>query len=210
MTAPFAFSAVVLAAGLSTRMGGPHKLLLDFGGEPVLRRVVSALLALGPAEVVVVTGHRAAEIGAALGGLPLRLVHNPDYAAGQAGSVATGMRALAAPCAAVMIMLGDQPLLTPAALARLLAAYGAMPADRSMLVPLYQGTRGNPVMVAARHIPAIATGALRLGCRKLIEMYPEEVALVEMADPAFIRDCDTPEDYAALRAHLGRAAEGLA
>ena len=76
-------SAVVLAAGLSSRMGGPHKLLLDVGGEPMLRRVVRSVLAVDPAEVIVVTGYRAEDIKAALDGLPVRFVHNPAFAEGQ-------------------------------------------------------------------------------------------------------------------------------
>jgi molybdenum cofactor cytidylyltransferase len=198
-------SAVVLAAGLSSRMGGPHKLLLDVGGQPMLRRVVTAVLAVQPAEVVVVTGHRAADIRAALDGLPVRFADNPAFAEGQPGSVVAGVRALTAFCQAVMIVLGDQPLLTPAALTRLIAAYATAPEGRSILVPSRGGTRGNPVLFAARHIPDIQAGGMKVGCRRLIETYPDQVALIEMEDEAFTQDCDTPEDYAALQARLGVA-----
>jgi molybdenum cofactor cytidylyltransferase len=193
-------SAVVLAAGLSSRMGGPHKLLLDIGGQPMLRRVVCSVLAVQPAEVVVVTGFRAPEVMAALDGLAVRFADNPAFAEGQGGSVVTGLRALTAVCDAVMIVLGDQPLLTPAALARLIAAYGTMAEGRSILVPACGGQRGHPVLFAARHIPAIKGGAMKLGRGRLIETYPDQVALIEMDDDAFTRDCDTPQDYAALRA----------
>jgi len=198
-------SAVVLAAGLSSRMGGPHKLLLDVGGEPMLRRVVRSVLALDPAEVVVVTGYQAEDVVAVLAGLPLRFVHNPAFAEGQPGSVVAGVRALTAFCHAVMIVLGDQPLLTPAALGRLIEAYRTVPDGRSILVPSHAGQRGNPVLFAARHIPEIQAGAMRVGCRRLIESYPEQVALIEMEDDAFTQDCDTPQDYARLQARLGIA-----
>jgi molybdenum cofactor cytidylyltransferase len=198
-------SAVVLAAGLSSRMGGPHKLLLDVGGEPMLRRVVRSVLALDPAEVVVVTGHRAEEVVAVLAGLPVRFVHNPAFAEGQPGSVVAGVRALTAFCHAVMIVLGDQPLLTPAALRGLIEAYRTVPDGRSILVPSHAGQRGNPVLFAARHIPEIQAGAMKVGCRRLIESHPEEVALIEMEDDAFTLDCDTPQDYALLQARLGLA-----
>jgi molybdenum cofactor cytidylyltransferase len=195
-------SAVVLAAGLSSRMGGPHKLLLDVGGEPMLRRVVRSLLGLALAEVVVVTGHRAADIVTALDGLAVRFVHNPAFAEGQPGSVLAGVRALTAACDAVMIVLGDQPLLTTAALARLIEALGTAPEGRSILVPTSGGRRGNPVLFAARHIPEIQSGRMAVGDRRLVAAYPDEVALIEMADDAFTEDCDTPEDYAALQARL--------
>jgi molybdenum cofactor cytidylyltransferase len=195
-------SAVILAAGLSSRMGDAHKLLLDIVGEPMLRHVARSVLAVGPAEVVVVTGHQASEIRAALGGLAVRFVHNPAFADGQPGSVVTGVRALGAFCHAVMIVLGDQPMLTPAVLQRLIAAYGAMPAGRSILVPMYAGQRGNPVLFAAHHIPAIGSGNLKLGCRRLIESYPDEVTMVAMEDDACVLDCDTPADYAAMQRRL--------
>ena len=200
-----AVSAVVLAAGLSSRMGGPHKLLLDVGGEPMLRRVVRSVLGVDPAEVVVVTGFNAEAVVAALDGLPVRCVHNPAFADGQPGSVVAGMRALTVSCDAVMIVLGDQPLLTPGALGRLIEAYRNAPDGRSILVPTSGGERGNPVLFAARHIAAIGTGTMKVGDRRLIEAYPEQVALIEMADDAFTQDCDTPADYAMMQTRLGIA-----
>ena len=199
-------SAVVLAAGLSSRMAGPHKLLLDVGGEPMLRRVVRAVLGVHPAEVVVVTGYQAKDIVAALDGLPVRLIHNAAFAEGQPGSVVAGVRALAAFCHAVMIVLGDQPLLTPADLARLIEAFGLLQHERSILVPTSGGQRGNPVLFGARHIPEIQAGVMKVGSGRLVEAYPESVALIEMADDAFVLDCDTAADYAAMRARLGLGA----
>ena len=195
-------SAVVLAAGLSSRMGGPHKLLLDVGGEPMLRRVVRSVLGVEPAEVVVVTGYHAEDVVAALEGLAVRFVHNPDFAEGQPGSVVAGVRALTEVCDAVMIVLGDQPLLTPAALGRLIEAYATAPEGKSILVPTSGGERGNPVLFAARHIAEIQAGTMKVGCRRLIESYPDQVALIEMADDAFTRDCDTPADYALMQTRL--------
>jgi molybdenum cofactor cytidylyltransferase len=188
----------VLAAGLSSRMAGAHKLVLDIAGEPMLRRVVRAVLGLRPAEVVVVTGYRAPEIAAGLAGLPVRFAHNARFEDGQPGSVVTGVRALTAVCDAVMIVLGDQPLLTQAALSRLMEGYDALPPGKSILVPLH----GNPVLFAARHIPAIAEGALKLGRGGLLDRYPDIAGAIEMADDAFTRDCDTPADYAALQARI--------
>lgn len=202
-----ALSAVILAAGLSTRMGGPHKLLLEIGGEPMIRRTARAVLAAGAVEIVIVTGHRAAEIEGALAGLPLRFVHNPNFAEGQSGSVVIAAAALHLPCDGVMIVLGDQPLLTAATLRGLAEAWVRRPAGRSILVPMQGGARGNPVIFAATHIPAITSGGLRVGCRRLIEDHPEAVFRAEMADEAFTRDCDTPEEYAALHARLALAPE---
>ena len=72
-------------------------------------------------------------------------------------------------------------------------------------MPTSGGERGNPVLFGARHIAEIQSGAMKVGCRRLIESYPDQVALVEMADDAFTRDCDTPADYALMQARLGIA-----
>ena len=192
-------SAVILAAGLSSRMGGPHKLLLEVGREPMVRCVVRATLGVSPVETVVVTGFRAAEIMAALEGLPVRFVHNTDYAEGQAGSVAAGVHALTAPCQAFMIVLGDQPLLTSMHLRLLLDGFASAPDGRSILVPCRQSQRGNPIVIAAGHIAAITDGGLNIGCRRLIDSHPDLVARIELNHDAFFTDCDTLDDYKVLQ-----------
>ncbi len=187
-------SAIVLAAGLSSRMDLGPKLLLDVDGEPMIRRTVRNVLEIGPSETIVVTGHRAAEVEAALIGLPIACVRNPAYRDGQPFSVALGIRSLREPCDAVMVMLGDQPLVMPRHLRTLITTFGTL-RDRSILVPHHQGVRGNPIVLAAKHIPAVAGGELNLGCRKLIESQPHEVAAIEFGENVFTTDCDTPQDY---------------
>ena len=121
------FSAVVLAAGMSSRMQGQHKLLLPLGGEPAVRRTVSALAAAGPTEIVVVTGFRGRAVMEALDGLPVRFQPNPRYEEGQMTSVAAGVAGLAAPCDIVLVCLADQVLLTAEDYRELIDAYAAMP-----------------------------------------------------------------------------------
>jgi molybdenum cofactor cytidylyltransferase len=196
-------AAVVLAAGRSSRMGERMKLLLDIDGMPMIRRTVGNVIAIDPVETVVVTGHRAEEVEAALDRLPIRIVRNPRHAEGQPTSAAAGVRALTRHCNAVMVVLGDQPLVGPDELRALVAAYRQLDGG-SILVPHHNGQRGNPIIFAARHIPSIVSGGLNVGCRKLIDTHPDEVAKVEFASEAFTLDCDTPEDYEELIARLGR------
>lgn len=198
-------SAVVLAAGLSARMGDQAKMLLDLAGKPMIRRTVENVLASEPAETIVVTGHRAEEIEAALSGLAVRCVRNPLYAEGQPTSVVAGVRALTQPCDAVMIVLGDQPLVTAADFHKLIDAYQTME-RHSILSPHHQGKRGNPVVFAARHIPSIASGGFNVGCRRLIETHAEEVCCAELGSDVFTTDCDTPEDYRRLKERLEASA----
>jgi molybdenum cofactor cytidylyltransferase len=195
-------AAVVLAAGSSRRMGGRHKLLLDVLGQPMIRQTVENVLAAAPVETVVVTGDRAAAIEAVLAGLPIRYVRNSRHEEGQPTSVAAGVRALTEPCDAVMIVLGDQPQVTPRDLRALIAAYEGL-AQPSILVPHFRGRRGNPIIFAVRHVPEVLRGTVKVGCRRLIESHADEVAAVEMASDAFTTDCDTPEEYAELLRRLG-------
>jgi molybdenum cofactor cytidylyltransferase len=203
--APLSFSAVVLAAGLSSRMQGRHKLLLPVAGQPAVRRTVSALAAAGPAQIVVVTGFNGRAVIEALDGLPVTFQSNPRYQEGQMTSVAAGVGALRAPCSAVMICLADQVLLESADYWELIDAFAAMP-HGSILVPVYGGQRGNPVVFAVSYVPEVIGGQLNPGCRKLIAEHPDEVFVHGAAHDRFTTDMDTPDDYARIVGRLNGAA----
>ncbi len=196
-------ATVVLAAGASRRMG-EHKLLLDVGGEPMIRRTVRNALGFASSETVVVTGHRAEEVEAALAGLPIRLVRNPFHEQGQPTSVAAGVRALTLTCDAVMVILGDQPQVTPAHMRALVEAWEKRE-DNAIVVPHHEGKRGNPIVFGVRHVPEVVSGVVNVGCRRLIETHPDNVARVEFDSDVYTVDCDTPEDYARLLARMGAA-----
>ncbi len=193
-------SAVVLAAGMSTRMEGAHKLTLDVAGEPLVRRTVEAVLGVAPVETIIVTGFAAEAVQEALAGLDVRFVCNADYTSGQPSSVAAGVKSLHEYCHAVMIIPGDQALLKPADLQSLIAAYTTC--DRSILVPFHNGQRGNPIIFAAHFIPHVVSGGVNIGCRRLIETNGADVARMEFPFKSFTTDCDNPADYAALIAHF--------
>ena len=107
-------------------MGAANKLLADVGGTPMVRRVTQAALASTARPVLVVTGHQAAEVSAALAGLDVTLVANPDYATGLASSLKAGIRALPAGCDGALILLGDMPRIAPGHLDTLIAAFAPM------------------------------------------------------------------------------------
>ncbi|MGA7815498.1 nucleotidyltransferase family protein [Caballeronia sp.] len=195
------FSAVVLAAGLSSRMQGQHKLLLPVDGQPAVRRTVSALSAAGPEEIVVVTGFRRRAVMEALVDLPVTFQSNPRYEEGQMTSVAAGVAALRAPCSVVMVCLADQVLLEAADYRELIDAFGAMPRG-SILIPVFNGQRGNPVAFSASYAAEVISGHVNPGCRKLIAEHPDEVFIHEAAHDRFIIDMDTPEDYAGIVARF--------
>lgn len=196
-------SAVLLAAGESRRMGATNKLALAVDGEPLLRHMVKTLQASRLAEVVVVLGHHAEEAQGLLQGLGVGTVINSAYQEGQMSSVHCGLEALTRSCDGVMICLADQPLLTARDIDVLIDAFARC--GGSIIVPTYQGRRGNPIVLAYAHRARILGGGRNLGCKRLIERNPELVTTVEMDNDHTVLDLDTPEDYASLLMRLKEA-----
>jgi molybdenum cofactor cytidylyltransferase len=192
-------SAIVLAAGLSRRMGQDNKLLLPMGGEPMVRRAVGRVLGAGLVEVVVVLGHAAEDVSRALGGLAAQSVLNAEYASGQVSSVRAGLGALSEPVDAVMICLGDQPLLSSSDLRAVLEAYAARP-HGAILVPFRGEQRGNPVVIDWQSARETLERGTHFGCRHFIDQHPERVFRWPAPSDHYVRDVDEPADYEALLA----------
>lgn len=192
-----AVAAVILAAGTSSRMGA-NKLLVELGGEPLIRHAARAALASQAGRVVVVTGNMAAEVRAALDGLEVELVHNPDYATGMASSLRTGVKAIDGARGA-MICLGDMPKLTALHLDALIHAFSAADDDRAIVVPTFERKRGNPVVWGRAHFAAIDALTGDVGARSLLERNLADVRMVALDDEAILVDVDTPAALAALK-----------
>jgi molybdenum cofactor cytidylyltransferase len=175
-------------------MGGANKLVATIAGKPLVRTAAEAALASRAASVTVVTGHRAAEVEAALAGLDVGMVHNPDYADGLSTSLRAGLQALPGDIDGVVVMLADMPGIDAETIDRLIAAL-APEAGAGIAVPTWQGRRGNPVVWAARFIPELMAVAGDTGGRHLIEAHPESVVEVELG-PAVALDIDTPRELA--------------
>ena len=196
-------AVLVLAAGRSTRMGGPNKLLADANGEPLVVHAVKAALASQAVELVVVLGHMADQVKAAvLAAVPkarLRFATNPDFAEGLSTSVRTGIAALGKEIDAAIVQLGDMPGVNSALLDRLMAAFSPVE-GRSICVPTVGGKRGNPVLWDRRFFAEIAKVSGDTGAKHLIGEHADLVCEVEMTGEAAITDIDTPEALAAWRA----------
>jgi molybdenum cofactor cytidylyltransferase len=194
-------AAVVLGAGKSSRMGGPNKLLAEIGGRPLLRIVVEEALASRARPVIVVTGHQRERVEAALAGLPVKFVHNPNFADGLGTSLRVGIAALPAEVDGAIVCLGDMPQVDAALIDRLV---GALDPDKGGLiaVPTTDGKRGNPVVWSRRFFPELMAVEGDVGARYLIGRYPEAVVEVPLAGAAAFTDVDTPEALQALRAEL--------
>ncbi len=184
--------AIVLAAGESRRMGAP-KMLLPFGKTTVIGHVVDQLLKSVIDEVYVVAGHQASRVTEELSGRPVSVVINPDYRAGMLSSVRCGLRALRPACEPILVALGDQPAITSSLIDRLAQAFTAT--DRGIVVPLYRGQRGHPLLFSQRYCKQILTRYDDVGLRGLLYAHPDDVLEYRVSTPAVLSDIDDPEDY---------------
>jgi molybdenum cofactor cytidylyltransferase len=189
------FSAIVPAAGMSTRLGR-NKLLLPFKGQPLIAHAVDTLMASKVDEIIVVLGHEAEQVRAAIGNKGVRFVENPDYRLGLSTSVRAGFAAVPVQTTGIMIYLADQPLLKVGEVDFLIGALAeAGKANKSIVVPLFRGQRGNPVIVKATYKASLLAITGETGCRRLIKQNPDQVLTVEMETDHVVRDIDTIEAY---------------
>ena len=194
-------AGLVLAAGRSTRMGGPNKLLEEINGKPLVRIVAEQALASRASPVIVVTGHQRERVERVLAGLPVTVVHNPDFADGLSTSLKAGIKAVPPDADGAIVTLGDMPQVSAKLIDRLIAAFDP---ERGALVviPTIDGKRGNPVLWARRFFPDLLAVEGDIGARHLIAGYAEAVAEVAIEDAAALTDIDTPEALIAVRAAM--------
>ena len=194
-------AAVVLAAGRSTRMGGPNKLVAEIGGKPLVRIAAEQALASRADPVIVVTGHQRERVEAALEGLTVRLVHNPDFSLGLGTSLRAGIAAVPAEADGVVVCLGDMPQVDAALIDRLISAFDP---ERGALavMPTIEGRRGNPVLWSRRFFPDLMAIEGDVGARHLIDRYGEAVVEVPVAGKAALVDVDTPEALIGVKAEI--------
>ena len=186
--------AILLAAGLSRRMGAQNKLLLAIDDEPLVRRVARMYLSVIDVPLTVVTGFEADRVRGTLEDLAVQFYHNPQYAEGQSGSVATGLRH-APDTDLLMIGLADQPLLNSRNLRDLIAAHSAGAGDQ-ITVPYRAEQRGNPIVVPRALRPRLTENQERPGCMRFTRDHPELVQFAQLDAPGFYADIDTPSDFA--------------
>ena len=191
-------AGLVLAAGRSTRMGGPNKLLEEINGRALVRIAAEQVLASGARPVIVVTGHQRERVERALAGLAVTFVHNPDFAGGLSTSLKAGIAAVPAEADGAIVCLGDMPQVSAKLIDRLIAAFDP---ERGVLVviPTIDGKRGNPVLWSRRFFNDLMALEGDVGARHLIGGYAEAVAEVPVEDAAVLIDVDTPEALLAAR-----------
>lgn len=190
-------AGIVLAAGQSIRLGRP-KQLLELDGRPLLDIVLQNASESLLTSVLLVLGNKADAIAAAVGDHGQRVVINPDFAQGQSTSLRSGISALDEDVAGVLVLLGDQPQVTPAIIDRLVSTFSDSGAE--IVQPVYGGTPGNPVLFHRSLLPELIAISGDKGARDVIQQKRDAVHRVPFPDLSVPLDVDTDEDYARLQA----------
>lgn len=200
-------SGIILAAGLSTRMGEP-KQLLAFGGSTIIETVIDNLLGSKLDEVVVVTGHEAEKIKGRIQHKPVKIVFNPEYQGGMLTSAQCGVRSISESAEAFALTLVDGPFITSDLIDLVIDAYSQT--EHGIALPSYNYRRGHPVIFDRRHAADIlALGPESDGVRSLFQKYADDIHYVVVNTDRVLRDIDYRKDYEeALQESTNRKASG--
>lgn len=200
-------AAIILAAGRSSRFAareargeetteGASKVFAMLEGRALVGHVVAAAAASRASPLVVVTGRSAELAKSTVEGFDVTLKHNPNFALGMAGSIATGLAAVPAGADAAIILLADMPKIKPATLDALIETFDRERPDA--VVPCHHGHRGNPVLIARALFPSMLRLTGDEGARRILADGSYRVAACEVRDPGVLLDVDTREALAAL------------
>jgi molybdenum cofactor cytidylyltransferase len=189
---PPMLSAILLAAGESKRMGEP-KQLMPVGSRVMVEQAIDNLLNSAVNEVIVVLGHRAEEITGAIADKPIKIMFNPNYRQGMSTSIIAGLILVDPQVQAVMLALGDQPLVDSQTINQLIDAFNNH--KKGIAVPVYRGKRGHPIIFAIKYKPELLNLEGDIGGREIIRQHPNDVIEVAIDSESVITDIDTKDDY---------------
>jgi len=195
-------AGIVLAAGLSSRMGQSKALLPWAGNRTVIEQILAQLQQAGLARIQVVTGHQAEEVAAKATAMGIATIHNPDYAAGEMlSSLKVGLLAQPEMVSAALVVLGDQPRLEAPIVVQILEAYATGKGE--IIAPRYRGQRGHPMLISRRYWDEIVALPAGGAPRDVIRQHPDALYFVDVETDSVLSDIDTPEDYVRERQRAG-------
>lgn len=185
--------ALILAAGLSSRMQGQHKILLPWKEDRTILEHIVAVLRVGGVETItVITGYKAEDVEQSAARAGAATVHNANYAAGEMlSSLKVGLAALPSDAEAALIALGDQPRIQPQTVAAILAAYQT--SSSSIIAPSYQMRRGHPILLARSIWEQVLALPDSATLRDVLQAHPIQYVLID--NDSILSDVDTPDDY---------------
>ncbi len=188
--------ALLLAAGESKRMGR-SKQLLPYGDKTILETVIDHITHSSVDETLIVLGANREKIERIIKDLPVKSVYNPRYKEGMLSSVQKGFVSLPKETEAVLVFLGDQPMVPSSAITQIVHAYRST--EKGIVLPVFDKRRGHPILIDNKYSQKVAALDPEIGLRALIHNHPEDILEVELDTPAIIKDIDTPEDYKELK-----------
>lgn len=187
-------SAIVLAAGRSSRFGEANKLLADVSGRPMIKAVTGAVAESRVQDIVLVTGNDGGRVAAAVGPGPWRIVANPEPGLGLSSSIRAGLAALSDEVNGVLIVLGDMPGVSAALIDQLIAAFEAHASDVIVYPVSTQGRQGHPVLWPAALFAELSALTGDTGAKALLSKYSDRVVTIAATGDAAFFDVDTVED----------------
>lgn len=197
--------AVVLAAGMSSRMGQSKALLPWTEGKTIIEHIIEQLILTRVDHIVVVTGQQSSEVKRLVSRYDVDIVYNRSFRTGEmVSSLKVGLNALPPHIAAAMVVLGDQPRIQPKVIYQVMMAYAE--GAGSIIAPRYEMQRGHPILIDRRFWPEIQALGSDAAPRDVINAHNDELALIDVDTDSILNDVDTPQDYenARWRAGLGR------
>lgn len=194
-------SIILLAAGLSRRMGAANKLLLPFQGKTMLETTLDQLLQVQNAEIIVVLGHEAEQIRPLLENYQVKVVFNPYFENGMTSSIQAGVNAASEQSAGFMICLSDMPLIQMLDYHQLACFFldKIQSETRVIVQPVFEGKPGNPVIFSKMYKPDILALDFPEGCKPIVQAKRPFVQQVNINTDAVLRDADTEDDFEHLK-----------
>ena len=188
-------SAIVLAAGLSKRMGAENKLLLPYKSKTIIETTILNILDAGIKEVIVVTGYEADKITMSVQYLPVRLIYNTAYKKGMTTSIQKGVDISKGN--GYMICLADMFAITSIEYIQLQTFFDAcfVKDQQCICIPRYENEKGNPVIFSEHYKTTILRHTNMEGCKEIVQSNKEHIHWIEMDTANVLQDLDYPEDY---------------
>lgn len=194
--------ALVLAAGMSRRMGQPKVLMPWANGKPIIAHILDQLVLARLDHISVVTGHRAPEVAAIAARLDIPTIFNAEFATGEMlSSVKAGLRAMPDHVSAALIVLGDQPRIQPRVISQVLSTYAE--GANEIVAPSFKQRRGHPILIDRRLWNEILALPADGAPRDVINAHADRIAYVNVDTDSVLSDVDTPQEYAQERNRAG-------
>jgi molybdenum cofactor cytidylyltransferase len=185
-------TAIILAAGESRRMKSP-KMLLPFQGKTIIEKVIETVISSKVRDVIVVLGAVKEKMIGLIEKYPVTICHNENYTEGMISSVKCGIRYLAPGTDAVIVFLGDQPMIPSEVIDKVIDSFRNT--KKGLVLPVFEGKRGHPLLISSSFLTEIENIGNETGLRQLLIKFPKDIFEVESKNSAILKDIDTEEDY---------------